>query len=151
MSTRKQKKITEEKGDISSKDPAESDDTNVLCECKETVLSQIEATVAEAESPPLHRNSISKAPTLGGIGGGNFSDVTQRKEVIIENNNIFEDYPIKNTGTVESGSGGYRTGANHHETVDEHVPTKGDGTFDTHLSKPRAGKLKHLALKFASL
>ena len=147
-SKKKQKKMTEKKGcggDISNRDPAESDDTDVPGERKETVLCQIEASVLEAESP-LYYKSISRAPALANVGGGNSSvDVTQRKQQLtIENNAIFEEHPIKSTGTIDGeGSGGdYRIRAN--ETVEEHIPTKGDDISDTHLPKPRAGKLKHL-------
>ena len=139
------------KGDISNRDLAESDDTDVPGERKETVLRQIEASVLEAESP-LYYKSISRAPALGNIGGGNSSvDATQRKQQLTtENNAIFEERPIKSTGTMdgEGTDGDYRIGAN--ETVEEHIPIKGDDISDTHLPKPRASKLKHLlALKWS--
>ena len=122
-------------GDISNKDPAGSDDTDVFGECKESVLRQIDVTVLEAEFPSHHK-STSRVPALGNTGSSNSSeDVGQRKPV------ASCDW---NTGTfeVEGGDGDYRIRAN--ETVEEYVPTKGDDVFDTRLPKSRTGKLKHL-------
>ena len=146
--------MAEKKGlsdDISNQATAESDEEDVPGENRETILDQNKATVEDESSPSEPKSPLSRAPTVEETATNNqFSDASDRKQVTVENNVIVEERPIKNTGTVEDEGGDGDSRIRASETVEEHVPTKGDNLFDIHYPRSRAGKLRICGFEYSS-